>query len=60
MKKYILEAKLEDGRLKVSSENDGFSGLEVLGILQMKVVDVLDQLSGKITPDIIERKVIKE
>ncbi len=60
MKRYTLEAKIEDGRLKVNSENDGFNGLEVLGILQMKVVDVLAQLSGKITPDIIERKVIKE
>lgn len=41
----------------IESENDGFTPLELLGILEYKKSDIYSQMSGKIKPDIIKRKV---
>lgn len=61
MKKYVFNVEeQENGKLRFSSTNNGFSGFEVLGILERKKQDILDQLSGKIKPETIERKIIKE
>ena len=59
MKIYELKAEINDeGKFNISSKCDGFNGLEVLGILELKVNDVLDQLSGKTHPDTIKREVV--
>jgi len=34
------------------------NGLEVLGILQMKVSDCIDQIAGRVKPDTIKREVV--
>ena len=60
-KKYRLAVTLdENGDLDISSSNDGFNTFELLGFLQFKIEDVINQLNGKVKPDIIERMVIKD
>lgn len=36
-----------DGSLNFSGENIGFNGLELIGLLDMKKVDVIDQMNGR-------------
>lgn len=59
-KKYRLAITLgENGKLDVSSSNDGFNAFELLGFLDFKANDIREQIKGNVKPDIIERTVIK-
>ena len=59
MKTYTLKAEItDDFKFNLESKCDGFNGIEVLGILQLKINDVLNQLAGKVKPDIIKREVM--
>lgn len=45
-KKFILEA-IDDGEsLTINSTNDRFSGMEVIGILELKIRDLREQMQG--------------
>lgn len=57
-KTYLITTYIEDGKLKMKRVNDGFNSIELLGILQMATIEILNQIQGKIKPDIIERRVI--
>ena len=65
-KKYTLSAEFkynetEHGyRQHMKRSNDGFSGYEVIGILEEAKQDVLNQLAGQIKPDIIKREAVEE
>lgn len=63
MKKYVMifEETEKDGDCMVRSHgtNEGFSALEVLGILEWKRNDVLRQLNGEIKPENVTRQIIK-
>jgi hypothetical protein len=60
MKKYTLTLEDADGKLTVKSECDGFNPLELMGLLYWKAWDIREQAFGKIQPDIVERKLVKE
>ena len=51
-KKYILNIWVEDGKLKMSSQNEGLNVFELMGALQTKIYDVQKQLWNEISPDI--------
>lgn len=49
MKKYTLEfTEEEDGTINVNSKNDGFSSLELLGLLTLSVGDNIKQIHNKL------------
>ena len=62
MKKlYKLWAEVdEEGNMDISSNNDGFTAIELLGILQFKIEDIMEQIKGNIEPDTITRTVMKD
>ncbi len=59
MKRFNLEITLEDDELSVSSENDGFKPLELLGFFAWKQKDIINQIEGKVKPNIVKRTLIK-
>lgn len=60
IKRYSLEVILDEaGDVQMNSENEGFSAFDIIGILEHKKQDILNQLSGRIKPDIVSRKVIE-
>ena len=50
----------DDDRLGVKSQNDGFSSLELLGLLDLKRDDILRQIKGEVKPDTFKRELIKD
>jgi ribosome modulation factor len=48
----------EDGKLNITRNNDGFTAFEILGVLRHSENDVLDQIAGKIKPDLVQRTVV--
>ena len=49
----------ENGDSKMSSENEGFNPMELLGVLNFKIHDIMFQLEQRVKPAKIVRKVIK-
>lgn len=49
----------EDGSYGIVRTNDGFAAHELLGICEFTREDIIEQMSGRIQPDIVERKVVK-
>ena len=48
MKKFKLEFIEDDnGNLTITGYNDGFYGTELIGLLEMKKQDLVDQMNGK-------------
>ena len=62
MKKFTFvyeQIETEDGaKHRSSSSCDGFNGIELLGILDWKRDDILQQLHAKIVPDEVKRSFI--
>lgn len=59
-KKYTLTAIVEDGKLRVASENSGFDSMELLGLLDWKREDVISQIKGNFVPDEVKRTLITD
>ena len=59
-KKYTLTAIVEDGKLRVASENSGFNSMELLGLLDWKREDVISQVKGNLVPDEVKRTQLKD
>lgn len=60
-KTYKLTVIEDDNKkLTFDSESDGFNALEVLGILERKKQDIMNQMNGHIKPDTIKRKIIED
>jgi len=61
MKKFSLSFEYTDnGMLNFESTNDGFTGIELLGLLDWKIDDILQQVKGNIKPDVVKRTVISD
>jgi hypothetical protein len=61
MKKYKLEIELTDeGKLNIHAVNEGFTPIELLGLLSWKKDDIVAQIKGSIEPDTVSRKVIED
>ncbi len=59
VKKYIIsEIYYKDGTYAMKRTCDGFDALELLGVLELTQREIVDQIRGRIKPDIIERKFI--
>lgn len=49
----------EDGTNTMIRMNDGFNGLELIGLSELITFEVREQLLGNIRPDIIKREVVE-
>lgn len=61
IKKQVYTIEVEtysDGTSNMKRTCDGFYFYELLGILDFTRDEILQQIKGKIKPDIVERKVI--
>ncbi len=64
-KKYTIIVEIEENRwtpdatFTVKRTNDGFSSLELLGILSLTQADIREQMAGVIRPDFVKREVVK-
>jgi hypothetical protein len=58
MRKYTFTATDDDTQFCLSSESDGFNGLEILGLLSMKMHDIRAQLSGEEHPEIKYKRTV--
>jgi len=52
-----LEHK-ENGEKQMSRCNDGFTPLELLGLLDFSAREIIEQMRGVIKPDIVKREII--
>jgi len=50
----------KNGKSSMKRYNDGFSAMELLGLLQFISDEVMKQMYGEIEPDMIERQVVKD
>ena len=57
IKTYTIQLEISD-KVKLIRENNGFSPYELLGLLEQIQLDILQQLSGDVKPDIIQRNII--
>ena len=48
-----------DGSSQLDRRNEGFDAFELLGILEQAQMEIIEQLRGKIKPDVIKRTVIR-
>jgi hypothetical protein len=59
-KKYTIEwVSYKDGSAKSGRKNEGFTSLELLGMLERVQMEILQQMAGQIKPNVTERTVIK-
>ena len=57
IKTYTIQLEISD-KVKLIRKNNGFSPYELLGLLEQIQLDILQQLSGDVKPDIIQRNII--
>jgi len=57
---YIMVVTETDGHLNIHRTNRGFNSFELMGLIENSLLDVRDQIQGKIKPDVITRKFIKD
>jgi hypothetical protein len=60
MKRFVFEVTMDNKHFSCSTENDGLSAIELIGILEWKKNDIFKQMIGEIKPDIVSRKLIKD
>lgn len=61
MKKFTLVFEMtKKGTFKSSGMCEGFTSMEVLGLLYWKTRDVEKQIFGEIKPDIVERTFVRK
>ena len=59
MKKFVLEVTEEKKEMAFKSRCEGFNCLEILGILERKKTDIMQQMEGLIKPDFIKREYVE-
>ena len=57
---YIITRYEHNGMVYMDRLNDGFTSVELLGILQLASAEVLEQIKGTIKPDVITRTAINK
>ena len=55
----IKHITYEDGSSHLIRENNGFNPFELLGYLEHAQLEIMQELAGKMKPDIVERRVVK-
>jgi hypothetical protein len=57
--RYTIENIVySDGTASMRRKNEGFSGIELLGILEMTQLEIIQEIAGKLKPDVITREVV--
>jgi len=60
-KVYTIKMEIiEGGKAKMTRTNDGFNGLELLGVLEIARKEILQELEGAIKPDVIKRQFVED
>ena len=59
-KTYIITFEKINGKSVMNRTNDGFTAVELLGVIELTRVEIIDQMRGMIKPDVIKRTVIKD
>ena len=59
-KTYIITFEKINGKSVMNRTNDGFTAVELLGVIELTRVEIIDQMRGMIKPDIIKRTVIED
>lgn len=59
MKKYEITFEIKDGNFTINRTNDGFTPIELIGLLEFCQMEIQEQIMGKIKPDVITRNVIQ-
>lgn len=59
-KEFTLTFRVEDNKMAIEGSNVGFTAAELIGLLEWKKQDILNQIAGKIKPDVVKRTVIQE
>ena len=49
-----------DGSSKMQRTADWFSAIELIGVLELTMMEIREQMKGTITPDVIKRQVIED
>jgi hypothetical protein len=60
MKEFIIKFTANEGHMEIESKNEGFNGLEIIGMLTLKIDDIRDQVKGLVKPEIIRKFVTTE
>jgi len=61
MKKvFVMVATCEDKKLSIRRTNKGFNSFELMGLIENSLLDIRDQIQGKVKPDIITRRYIEK
>lgn len=56
---HIEQIKYKDGSMSLNRTCDGFTPLELIGMLELTLREVIEQMQGKYKPDVITRKYVK-
>ena len=48
----------EQGQMIMTRKNDGFTAIELIGLLEICQLEIKQMLSGELKPDIIKREVV--
>jgi hypothetical protein len=59
-KTYTIKIIETDKGFAIDRTNDGFSALELMGVLQMTQLDIMAQLAGTIKPDYVKRNIVTD
>jgi hypothetical protein len=58
--KWIVEhITYLDGTTELTRTNDGFGALELIGLIEISKDDIINQIRGKVKPDIVNRKFVE-
>ena len=60
LKKYTIIVKYYGDKSEMERKNYGFNPLELLGVLEFSQREIMEQIQGKIQPEVIKRKVVKD
>lgn len=63
IKTYTIKLEIDDTdemKSKMTRTNDGFNGLELLGIIEIARNEILQQIAGAMKPDAIKRQFVEE
>ncbi len=58
-KTYTLSVIRYADEIHLKRENNGFTPMELMGYLEMIQLEILQQISGELKPDIVERTFVK-
>ena len=58
-KTYTLSVIRYADEIHLKRENNGFTPMELMGYLEMIQLEILQQVSGELKPDIVERTFVK-